>query len=223
MNDFIEALDETLLLNADPDIKIGKEAYMRNKFHFYGIITPKLKEISKPFFHKGYLPVKNEMDPIVRKLWSNPEREYQYFAQEFALKHVGNPEKTDIRLYEFMIVNKSWWDTVDFVAAKLIGSFFRHYPELKEPCVNSWILSGNIWLQRAAVIFQLKYKNQTDTALMAQTINSLLGSKEFFINKAIGWALREYSKSNPDWVIDFVENSDLSNLSRREALRLLQS
>ena len=221
MKDFVEALDEAFLSNADPDIKVGKEAYMRNKFAFHGIMTPQMREISKPFLLRDYLPVKDEMAPIVRKLWSKPEREYQYFAQEFAFKYSRYPEVKDILLYEFMVTHKSWWDTVDFIANKLIGGFFLHYPEMIETSLDKWLHSEDIWLQRSAVIFQLKYKEQTDTNILAYTIKSLLGSKEFFINKAIGWALREYSKTNPEWVLDFVEKIELSNLSRREATRLL--
>lgn len=223
MKDFIQALDEAFLLNADPEIKVGKEAYMRNKFAFHGILAPHMKEIAKPFLLKAYLPVKGEMAAIVMELWNRPEREYQYFAQEFAFKYIGFPEKGDIELYEFMVTHKSWWDTVDFIANKLIGSYFKRYPEKIKSYSEKWLRSENIWLQRSAVIFQLKYKEKTDTEVLEYAIRSLRGSKEFFINKAIGWALREYGKTNPDWVMDFVENAELSNLSKREALRIIQS
>lgn len=121
-----------------------------------------------------------------------------------------------------MITHQSWWDTVDFIATKLLGAYFKTYPEEKEKYVNKWLKSNNIWLQRSALLFQLKYKTDLDTVLLSCTITSLLGSKEFFINKAIGWVLREYSKSNPEWVIDFVNENHLTALSKREALRLVK-
>lgn len=118
-----------------------------------------------------------------------------------------------------MVTHKSWWDTVDFIAAKLMGEYFTKFPEQRAIYVKKWIDSNNIWLQRCALLFQLKYKENLDTALLGAVINSLLGSKEFFINKAIGWILREYSKTNPNWVMEFANKTALGNLSKKEALR----
>ena len=102
-----------------------------------------------------------------------------------------------------------------------MGAYFKKYPEQREVSVKKWLNSNNIWLQRAALLFQLKYKENLDTVLLSSVINSLLGSKEFFINKAIGWILREYSKINPQWVMEFAGKTALSNLSQKEALRLI--
>lgn len=223
MNEYILALQNELELNADPDIKKGKEAYMRNKFPFYGIPATSLKEIAKPFLLKAYRPEKTDMIQTVKELWQKPEREYQYFAQELTFRYVKNCHADDILLYEFMITHRSWWDTVDFIANKLVGAYLLYYPDMISMYIPKWLASDNIWLQRTAVIFQLKYKEKTDTTVLRNAIVSLLGSKEFFINKAIGWALREYSKTNPEWVTDFVKNTDLSSLSEREALRLIKS
>ena len=106
-----------------------------------------------------------------------------------------------------------------FLTAKLMGEYFKKFPEQRAIYVKKWIDSNNIWLQRRALLFQLKYKENLDTALLGSTISSLLGSKEFFINKAIGWILREYSKTNPNWVMEFACKSALGNLSKKEALR----
>jgi 3-methyladenine DNA glycosylase AlkD len=102
-----------------------------------------------------------------------------------------------------------------------MGEYFKKYPEQRIIYVRKWINSNNIWLQRCALLFQLKYKENLDTVLLGSVINSLLGSKEFFINKAIGWILREYSKTNPIWVIEFADKTALSNFSKKEALRLI--
>lgn len=220
-NVFIKTLAEVFERNADPEVRVGKEAYMRHRFSFYGITAPKLKKISQPFYLKEYLPEKDEMTGLVKMLWQKPEREYQYFAQELAFKYARCNEKSDIRLFEYMGTHKSWWDTVDFIASKLIGTYFLRFPELIPKTIPTWLESGNIWLQRSALIFQLKYKGETDTSVLSNSIEALLGSQEFFINKAIGWALREYSKTNPEWVDKFVAKTELSNLSKREALRLI--
>ena len=120
-----------------------------------------------------------------------------------------------------MVTHNSWWDTVDIIAVKLIGEYFKKYPEEIKPAVKRWLDSRNIWLQRCAILFQLHYKKAIDTEMLTQVIHSLLGSKEFFINKAIGWILREYGKTNPEWVLDFVDKTELHPLSKREAIRRL--
>ena len=124
-------------------------------------------------------------------------------------------------LLEYMITNKSWWDTTDFIATNLVAAFFNEYPDEQKIKVNQWIKSGNIWLQRAAILFQLHYKHALDRELLTHIIHSLLGSKEFFVNKAIGWILREYSKINPAWVKKFIASTDLHSLSQREALKYI--
>jgi 3-methyladenine DNA glycosylase AlkD len=140
-----------------------------------------------------------------------------------ALKYLKSQTKNDLKLYEYIITHKSWWDTVDFIASNLIGSYFKHFPHEKQTFIDKWLASENIWLQRTALLFQLKYKNQIDESLLKYIITNLLGSDEFFINKAIGWILREYSKTNPTWVTGFVTETDLHPLNKREALKWLSS
>lgn len=219
---FIDTLETEFRRNADEKIALQQKAYMRNQFEFYGLKTPARRAIQKPFLEKKYLPDKKELDKIVRTLWQKPQRDYQLFAQEFVFKYVKQFEKKDIELLEYMVTHKSWWDTVDFIAYKLMGAYFKKYPEARRTCVNKWLRSENIWLQRSALLFQLKYKEDIDTELLSFCIHALLGSKEFFINKAIGWVLREYSRTNPEWVMDFVDKTELSGLSRREAVRLMK-
>jgi len=221
IQDFIETLTTELQKNTDVKIATEQKAYMRGQFEYYGIKTPKRREIQKPFLIKQFLPPKSDAIEIVKKLWNKPERDYHYIAQELMLKYARQFEEKDMAVFEFMVVNKSWWDTVDFIATKLMGTYFKMYPEKRKPFVENWLKSNNIWLQRSALLFQLKYKEELDTQLLEFTIASLLGSKEFFINKAIGWVLRDYSRVNPQWVLDYVHNTALNGLSRREALRLI--
>ncbi len=196
--------------------------YMKDHFAFYGLASPKRKKLQAPFLVNKYLPKKHESNAIIKELWQKPQRELQYFSQELAYKYLMQIESKDIDLYEWMIMNKSWWDTVDFIAVNLVGNYFKLFPDKRKIIIRRWMKSENIWLQRTCLIFQLKYKDETDTKILSDCIEKLLSSKEFFICKAIGWALRQYAKTNPDWVREFVKNHPkLSNLSRREALRLL--
>ena len=108
---------------------------------------------------------------------------------------------------------------MDYIASNLVGSYFNIYPGKIRETTDRWMASQNMWLQRTCLLFQLKYKNKTDESLLSGFIDQLTGSKEFFIRKAIGWSLREYSKTNPDFVLSFVRARELSGLSEREALK----
>ena len=170
---------------------------------------------------KENLPNKKELPHIITELWSKPQREFQYFAIDLNRKYLKKIEFQDIELFELMITNKSWWDTVDLIATNLVGAYFKLFPEQIIPVTKKWMNSDNMWLQRTCLIFQLKYKEEIDTDLLTDYILQLKDTKEFFINKAIGWILREYTRTNPEWVIDFVNKHELSNLSKREALKLI--
>jgi 3-methyladenine DNA glycosylase AlkD len=216
-NNIISAFQEV----SNAEIAKGQSAYMKNHFAFFGIKSPERKALQRSFFRKDQTPKKEDLPQVIRILWEQPQRELQYCAQELALKYVKNQDKWDLELYEYMVTHKSWWDTVDFIASNLVGAYFKNFPEEKETAIKKWLASEHIWLQRTALLFQLKYKDQLDTSLLKYIITRLLGSDEFFINKAVGWILREYSKTNPHWVLAFVEKHELHPLSKREALKWL--
>lgn len=222
MTNYLSTLQEEFERHANVERAARQKAYMKNNFDFYGITAPERKEIQKPFLLKQHIPSKKDMGKIVKKLWNKPQREYQMFGQELANKYSKQLEKEDMALLEYMVTHKSWWDTVDYIAANIIGSYFKLYPELRKSYTKKWVTSDHMWLQRSALLFQLKYKDQLDKELLAYAIKQLLGTKEFFINKAIGWVLRQYSQTNPMWVTSYVKETPLSNLSRREALRLIK-
>ena len=221
MTDYIATLEQEFEANSNPQIAEGQKAYMRNQFEFYGITSPKRREIQRPFLVKSFLPSKEKLQELVKALWQKPQREYQFFAQELVSKYTKQFSISDISILEYMVTHKSWWDTVDYIAVKLIGPYFERYPEQLDTHLEKWLASDNIWLQRCCLLYQLKRKDNIDTTRLNMIIQRLLGSKEFFINKAIGWVLREYSRTNPNWVKEFVSRNELANLSRREALRLL--
>jgi 3-methyladenine DNA glycosylase AlkD len=219
--DFVTQLETDFRQQADRNIAVNQEAYLQNQFELYGLPTPLRKEIQKPFLLKENLPNKKELPHIITELWSKPQREFQYFAIDLNRKYLKKIEFQDIELFELMITNKSWWDTVDLIATNLVGAYFKLFPEQIIPVTKKWMNSDNMWLQRTCLIFQLKYKEEIDTDLLTDYILQLKDTKEFFINKAIGWILREYTRTNPEWVIDFVNKYELSNLSKREALKLI--
>ena len=204
-------------------ISLNQKAYMRNQFDFYGLTASQRREIQSPLLKKCHAVSKKYLKKITIELWKKEQRDYQYCAQELIFQNNKNLKIGDIQLIEFMITNKSWWDTIDFIAPKIIAKYFKLYPEKTESQIDKWIKSNNIWLQRSCLIFQLKHRENLDTHLLSYTIQSLLGSKEFFINKAIGWILREYSKTNQAWVMDFVQKTNLNSLSQREALKFIKT
>ena len=219
--EFVQLLEAVFLENADYEKANKMQAYLKNKFVMFGINAPLRESLSQPFLTKQYLPSITKANAIIKTLWLKPQREFHYFAQQFAFKYAKQFKKNDIELLEFMIITNSWWDTVDFIAAKLIGAYFKLYPEQILPITTKWLNSENIWLQRSCLLFQLKYKSNFNTDLLEIYIRKLNGSREFFINKAIGWVLREYAKTNAEWVKDFLSKVTLSNLSTREAMKHL--
>lgn len=223
MKDFLSTLKQTLHAHANAAYAVQQKAYMKDLFPFIGIKTPLRRDLCKPFLQSSYLPPKKEAIKIIKALWLLPEREFQYFAQELLYKYIPLFEIDDIELIEWLLIHKSWWDTVDFIAAKIAGAYFNKFPKQIKPVTARWMQSRNIWLQRTCVLFQLKYKKEVDTFLLSYFIQQLQGSKEFFINKAIGWMLREYAKTNTAWVIQFVEKNTLNNLSKSEALKRHQT
>ena len=223
MNSYTFNIIKVLNSAKNPDQASPMKAYMKNKFEYLGIKSPHRRELTKPFLTKASLPSVDKLWSIVEELWEQREREFQYFAMELIAKYKKSVEKDWIKNYENLIVSKSWWDTVDFIASTLVGDYFKLFPDMIENVTRRWMKSGNIWLQRTCLIFQLKYKDDVDTELLTSFIKELYVSKEFFIAKAIGWSLREYSKRNPEWVLDFVQKNTLQPLSKREAIRRINN
>lgn len=219
MHHYLLPLQQVFETNKHQENALAMEKYVRNKFLYYGIKAPERHLIVKDFIQKQGLPALNEVETVVRDCWQQPQREFQYFGMEVLEKFIKKSDETIIPLLEHMVVQKSWWDTVDFIATHLVGKFFIKYPAGIPSKTEEWIHGDNMWLQRICLLFQLKYKEQTDFVLLTYFITQCHTSKEFFIQKAIGWALREYSKRYPDVVIDFIKKHNLASLSNREALK----
>lgn len=199
--------------NAKNAIPMSK--YMKNLFPFLGIKKPDRVKLQKEFINHN----KEAIDwNIVKSLFKKEEREFHYLAIDYLIKRKELLKPKDLEKIKFLISYKSWWDSVDLITPNLIGTLIKNYPELKKEMII-WSKDENIWINRASLLFQLKYKNSLDIDLLKEIILNCKDKNEFFIDKAIGWILREYSKTNPKWVKDFVENRKLSKLSVREALK----
>lgn len=218
----VEELKKAFQEKGDATIAEQQSAYMKNRFPFYGLKSPVRKELQRPFLLKKSLPEKNEAFAIVNELWQSPERELHYFAMELLFKYKKSYQKGDLVFFEQLLLKNSWWDSIDFIAPKIVGAYFLKFPSERKEVVDRWIESENIWLQRSAILFQLKYKDKVDKELLTYVIDKLKGEKEFFIRKAIGWILREISKSDPEWVKIFVSSSNLQPLSQKEALKIIK-
>lgn len=195
--------------------------YMKFLFPFIGIPAPDRKEIFKQHIAKNGLPEYKELFAIVKSCYAQPEREYHYFAIDIAGKFAKKADDSFVTIIEFLIAENSWWDSVDSVASNCTHDFFKRKVSLQLPVTRGWMDSGNIWLQRASLLFQLNYKTKTNEVLLYQYILELKDSNEFFIQKAIGWALREYSKTNAASVKKFLAANQLAKLSMREASKYL--
>ena len=218
-NEYLSKISKAFKKIADPEIAKNQKKYMRNKFDFFGIQATPRRKATRKFMRKENRPSYEELETVVKKFWQKEEREYQYFAAELVEKYKKDFTEDIIELFEYMITNKSWWDTVDQMAKNLVGPYFKKFPEKKDKYIEKWIQSDNIWLQRSCILFQLAYKEDTDVELLFNIIIRLKDIDEFFIQKAIGWALRQYARIEPKVIKDFVKNNELSSLSEREALK----
>jgi 3-methyladenine DNA glycosylase AlkD len=214
----VNALRLALAPHADPEAAYQMAAYQQHIAPFLGIRTPQRRELLKAFWQEQGRPDAERLPELIRTLWALPEREYHYAAMELAYDLRRQWKGTELPLFEWMIAHKSWWDTVDFIATKLVAEFFLRFPARRDRA-HDYILSGNMWLRRTAIIFQNPYKRRTDESFLFSAIRPCLEEREFFIRKAIGWALREYAKTNPVAVRAFADTHALSPLSRREALK----
>lgn len=218
--EYLNPLIKSFEQNADEENAFAMSKYMRNKFPFYGIKTPLRTELVKKFLKEFGYPDEKILTRVIKSAWSKPNREVHYSALDILYKTVKTHDSKRIRLIEYLLLKNSWWDTVDSLA-KHTSFFFLTHPELKSSIIKKWMDSGNFWLQRVCIIHQLWYKDKTDFALIKELINRLKDSDEFFIQKGIGWALREYSKVNPKAVSEFIKSTPLKPLSIREGSKYI--
>jgi 3-methyladenine DNA glycosylase AlkD len=214
-------LRQILTEYAQPEKKEGMQAYMKNLFPFLGVSATARKAAFKQFLTLWHPQNKQELKQWIVVLWNEPEREFQYFAMEFISKYIKWFDHSDIPFIKELILQKSWWDTVDMLAGSYLGNILIKHMHALPQIIEEFTGDTNMWVNRSAIICQLKFRDKTNTDWLEFSILPHMNSKEFFHQKAIGWALRQYAKSNPNWVIDFVRKYPLKPLSKREALKHL--
>ena len=196
---------------------------MRWNFPFLGIQAPQRKGLQRDFL--CIQRVQESLDwNSIDVLYTCNEREFQYIAIDYLKDSIKKVRQEEFSLLEKYIIWKSLWDSVDIIAP-LIGQLVQRYPMLEEYIIEHYIPHNNLWMRRVSIIYQLRYKEETNTDILTQSIIANQASQEFFINKAIGWALREYSKHNPLWVHSFLTqySTHLHPLSIREARKYIAS
>lgn len=212
---------------ADPERADAQRAYMKSTLPFYGIGAPDLRVALRDPLREHRLSSFEDWEAAIRMLWDTARyREDWYAALAVAQYRWYHDWRTDLRalpLFLHMIKAGAWWDVCDEIASRLVGPLLHAHREEMTPTLVAWAVHDHMWVRRVAILSQLKAKDKTDTSLLEATIEPNLGDREFFIRKGIGWALREYSKTDPDWVRSFVAaHADrISPLSKKEALRLI--
>lgn len=207
--------------HADPANAAAMRAYMKDRFPFFGIKAAARRAIQRAHWDAVGKPGPEDLAAITLSAFAQPERELHYAGMDLLVQQANGLGLDHLPLLEELITTKSWWDTVDALAVHPVGSILKRHPAAVESSNARWMASDDLWLKRTAILFQNRWKEETDQALLFANIDRLAGHKDFFIRKAIGWALRELGKSDPGAVLDYVHGRKLAPLSEREAVRNL--
>ncbi len=220
VNEWLDEMEATLSEYRNEKNAIAIKKYFRNQFESFGLKNGERRQITKLFLQAAKKFSAEESKDAIRKLWIKPEREFQHTGQELLDQNKKLIGKDLREMLEFVITNKSWWDSVDYIASHTVGWAYKN-GFLTKKDIEEWNKSDDMWLNRVSIIFQLTYKKETDWDLLQKNILNLAGHKDFFIRKAIGWALRQYSYTHPDKVAEFINSKTLSPLSVREGLKII--
>lgn len=219
---FIKQLETTFQAHENKQNSLAMAKYMKNHFDFYGIKTTDRRLLFKEIWNANKDEIKKDVQNIATSLYTKKQRELHYCAIEIVIRECkGNYKKSDIDFIEKLLTTNSWWDSVDTISKYILGQYLLEFPDAVEDTIEKFSNSDNLWLNRSAILFQLGYKEKTDFDLLKAICLQHENSTEFFIQKAIGWSLREYAKTNPHQVIDFVTHRNLKPLSKKEAVKNL--
>ncbi len=205
----------------DPERAAQMAGYMKDRFEFFGVASPARRATQKPILTAAKGADQQDLLAFAEACWAEPKREFHYVAADVLRKHNVALSATALARVQALITTNSWWDTVDSLAAWTVGPLVLRHPQLTG-AMDKWISDKNIWLARTAIIHQLSYKDQTDPDRLFAYAVQRAEDTEFFIRKALGWALRQYARVDPEAVAEFVAaNPQLSGLTKREALKHL--
>ena len=207
---------------ADPERAGPMTAYMKGHFPFLGLTTPQRRALAQSAVAGLPAPGEPDVAAVAIAAWALDPREYQYAAGDYTVRWVRRCSPDFLPVAERLISTKSWWDTVDLLAANVVGPLVAATPALRSE-MDRWLVSDDLWLARSAILHQLKWKADTDAEWLFAACLTRAADTDFFLRKAIGWALREYTKTDAAAVRRFVADHDaeLSGLSKREALKWL--
>ena len=219
-NTYLQKVKEYFEENGHPEIAEKQRKYMRDQFEYYGLKAPIWVPFSNQLMKEEGIFREKKLKTFVRLCMEEEHREVNYFGLQMVEKATKKEKEDFIEFLEELILTKSWWDTVDWIS-KFVGWHFQRFPHQIIPKCEEWLSSENMWLQRVAVIFQ-RYKNYpTDEKLLFANILRVKHINEFFIQKAIGWALRDHSKAHPQVVRDFIKKNKIEGLAKREGLKYI--
>lgn len=218
--DKYQSLRKLFEAHSNPERAITMSKYMKDHFRFYGIAAADRKNLYKDFL-KSEKVTKTVDWAFLEQCYGDEHREFQYLVYDYLLAMKKFVHFENIPQIKLFIMTRSWWDTVDFLS-QVVGNIAMMDSRVDE-LMLAWSLEENIWIKRVAILYQLRFKTKTNPTQLEQIILNCLGTNEFFINKAIGWALREYSKVHPEWVRQFLADyqEKLAKLSVREASKYL--
>lgn len=230
-SEFVADVQLALANSGDTERALGQQRYMKSEMPYYGLTSPELKAVLKPFVTRFQPATRADWESTVLELWDNAtHREERYAALTFARAKVAHQwyDPVALPLFRHLVVTGAWWDYVDVIAAHLVGQVLARHREVTTPVMLEWSEANEVvedlWIRRTAVLAQLRHKELTDRRLLNDVIENNLADGSFWLRKAIGWSLREYARTDPAWVLAQVESwgSQLSGLSRREALKHLR-
>ncbi len=219
--EFIQKAQQSFEAHSTTERAPEMKAYMKDQFEFLGLSRPERNEVQKKLLPQFPIQDAITLETVVRKLWKLNFREYHYLALDILAAKKKLIPQLNFGFLNFLVENNQWWDSIDTISSKVIAPYYLFHKKAYRSDLKVWWESDDFWKRRVCIIFQLKFKDKTDLDFLSKRILENTSSKEFFLQKAIGWSLREYSKTDPDWVTAFVEKNELKPLSRREALRLM--
>ncbi len=227
----VDAVRDALAAHADPQRAMVQQQYMKSQLPYRGLRTPQLRAVLRPVLGDDALALRSrqEWKGTIRTLWDQAAYREEWYAALTLARHPRYRawrEGDAMELWRYLVVSGGWWDVVDDIATHLVREQLVAEPDIEPDRLREWAVDANLWLRRTAIICQTGLGDQLDRALLVHVIEAnLVGehSRNFFIRKAIGWALRDHARVAPDWVRAFVgaHGAQLSGLSRREAMRHL--
>jgi len=222
-NDIVEFVQSELKKKADKKKAPEMAAYMKTDMPFYGVQKPDREPIIKAIKANFRPQTRSEYEKTIRRLWDLSYREEKYLALNYACEFVALSDTKSLGLFEALVREGAWWDFVDVLASHLVGHLHKAHRAEIAPIMDEWVEDEDFWIRRTAILSQLKHKKDTDSKRLFAYCLARADEKEFFIRKAIGWALREYSYANPEGVQKFLlkNRERLSSLSFKEGAKHL--